>query len=133
MKLRTALTLLGYVAIAVPACHADAPSSQSPSASAGSANSAGSTNTSAGANSAGSSSGAGAGGVGGAIGASGGSGGLPPLQECTTKPSIDRITAWTATSGECTCTPIGDILTKEGQTGWPRWSSRVLIGMSCQC
>jgi hypothetical protein len=60
---------------------------------------------------------AGAGGTsGGSAGAGGGSGGLSPLQECTSKPSIDRITDWTATNGECTCTPVGDILTKEGQT-----------------
>ncbi len=91
--------------------------------SAGSTNNAGSTGSAAGsagtassAGSAGTTNSAGAGGNAGNAGASGGSGGLPPLQECTNKASIDRITQWTATSGECTCTPVGNILTKEGQT-----------------
>ena len=45
----------------------------------------------------------------------GGIGGLAALQECASAPSIDRITMWTATSGECVCTPVGNILTKDGQ------------------
>ena len=142
MKLGTTLVLFGYVALALPACGSDLPSSQSPNSSAGTTSSAGSmsaagsvnvagsanvaggaggTNSagSAGApNSAGSAgvpSSGGAGGSSGGAAASGGSGGLPPLQECST-PSLDRITQWTATSGECTCTPVGNILTKDGQS-----------------
>ena len=45
----------------------------------------------------------------------GGIGGLAALQECASAPSIDRITMWTATSGECVCMPVGNILTKDGQ------------------
>ncbi|HEX3849977.1 MAG TPA: hypothetical protein VHW01_03370 [Polyangiaceae bacterium] len=161
MKLGTMLTLLGCVASAIPACHADAPGNQSASGNAGTTSSAGASNagstssagttssaaganglggsSSAGANNAGATSNAGStnnaggtsrAGAGGATGsagaggasgspgagAGGGSGGLPALQECTGKASIDRITDWTASNGECTCTPVGDILTKEGQT-----------------
>ncbi len=98
---------------------AGAPSNAGSTSSAGSTDSAGSAGTPSSAGSAGSAgapSSAGMGGTAGSAGASGGSGGLSPLQECTKTASIDRITQWTATSGECTCTPVGNILTKEGQT-----------------
>ena len=58
----------------------------------------------------------GAGGSAGSAGAdgAGGSGGLPPLQECTNQPSIDRLTNWEA-SGEGTTVPAtGSILVKDG-------------------
>ena len=58
------------------------------------------------------------GGMGGTAGASsggsGGSAGLPPLQECTSQASVDRLTQWTA-SGEGTTVPAtGSILVKDG-------------------
>ena len=129
MKLAT-LTLLGSMAAAIPGCGgSDAPSSPAPigsaGASAGSPGAAGSVGVSgAGSTSAGAPSTAGGGttgsagsGVGGAPAggaASAGAGGLAPLSECTSAASVDRITMWTATNGECTCTPVGNILTKDG-------------------
>lgn len=143
MKLATTLTLLGSMATAIPGCGgSDAPSTPAPMGSAGSAGSSagsaavagsspvggggstsaagssavagGGSTSSAGASTAGGS--GGSGGTTSAAGAtgSGGSGGLAPLQECAGKASIDRITMWTATNGECVCTPTGNILTKEG-------------------
>lgn len=136
MKLFTALTLLGSIATAIPGCGgSDAPSSPSPVGSAGSgagappitgAGAGGSPSAGApavggagSANVAGAGTGGSAAGSGGAVGSAGsagtgGSGGLAPLQECAGKASIDRITMWTATNGECVCTPTGNILTKEG-------------------
>jgi hypothetical protein len=59
---------------------------------------------------------AGQGGVAGAAGAAGAGGGaeLPPIDECTGTPSVDRFTQWIA-SGEGTTVPAtGSILVKEG-------------------
>jgi hypothetical protein len=47
-------------------------------------------------------------------GGGGGAGGLPPLEECMSQASIDRLTQWTA-SGEGTTVPAtGSILVKDG-------------------
>jgi hypothetical protein len=52
-------------------------------------------------------------GTGGAAG-SGGAGELPPLEECTSKPSIDRLTEWIASGEGATVPATGSILVKDG-------------------
>jgi hypothetical protein len=112
MKLIAAFTLLGSMAAA--SCGSDARSPSSPSTNGGSGGSGGSAASGAGSTALGSgSSSPTVAGSGGAPAA--GSGGLPALQECTGSPSIDRVTSWTATSGECVCTPVGNLLTQDGQ------------------
>lgn len=44
----------------------------------------------------------------------GGSGELPPLEECTSKPSVDRLTSWSATNEGTMVPSSGSILVKEG-------------------
>ena len=115
MKLIAALTLLGSIAAA--SCGSDSHPTLPNNASAGSAGAigAGSGGSASVAGSAGAVSMAGgSGSAAGGVGAAGGAGGLAALQECTSAPSIDRITMWTASNGECTCTPVGNILTKDG-------------------
>jgi hypothetical protein len=53
---------------------------------------------------------AGSGGGGGA----GGGGDLPPLEECANKPSVDRLTSWSATNEGTMVPASGSILVKEG-------------------
>ena len=109
MKLIAAFTLLGSIAAA--SCGSEARSPATASAGGGSSGSvasgAGSTALGGGGNSGSSS-------VAGGGASTGGAGGLPALQECASAPSIDRITLWTATNGECVCTPVGNILAKDG-------------------
>ncbi|HEX2871677.1 MAG TPA: hypothetical protein VHP33_10480 [Polyangiaceae bacterium] len=52
-------------------------------------------------------------GTGGLAGAGGG-GDLPPLEECTSKPSVDRLTSWSATNEGTMVPSSGSILVKEG-------------------
>ena len=55
------------------------------------------------------------GGIGGGGTGTGGSAELPPIEECASKPSVDRFTEWVA-SGEGTTVPAtGSILTKLGE------------------
>ena len=108
MKLIAAFALLGSIAAA--SCGSDSRNALPPSANGGNA---GSNGGGAGAPAAGSGGSPAIAGSGGAAAA--GSGGLSALQDCTSTPSIDRITMWTASNGECTCTPVGNILTKDGQ------------------
>jgi hypothetical protein len=54
-----------------------------------------------------------AGGTGGGGGA-GGAGELPPLEECASKPSVDRLTSWSATNEGTMVPSSGSILVKEG-------------------
>lgn len=44
----------------------------------------------------------------------GGSGGLPPLQECASTPSVDRLTNWQASGEGLTVPATGSILVKDG-------------------
>ena len=113
MKLIAAFTLLGSIAAA--SCGSDARSPGPVTASGGTASSGGGSTGAGAAAVAGGSSGSVSVSGGGPAAAGGGSGGLPALQECTSTASIDRITMWTAANGECVCTPVGNILAKDGQ------------------
>jgi hypothetical protein len=104
MKLIAALTLLASIAAA--SCGSDSRSRPPAQSNPGTGGSAGAVAGGSG----GSGSSAGSSGS-----ASGGLAGLTAVQECTSAPSIDRITMWTATNGECACTPVGNILTKDEQ------------------
>ncbi len=46
--------------------------------------------------------------------AGGGASGLPPIQECATQPSVDRLTSWSATNEGTMVPASGSILIKEG-------------------
>jgi hypothetical protein len=115
--------LLAILALVVPACLGSTPTGGHASAPGGSGGSSGSGGSggSAGNGSAGSG-GAGGGGGSGGIGPVAPDGGapadmgssLPPLSECTSAPSLDRLEDWLA-SGEGTTTPAtGNTLVKEG-------------------
>ncbi|MDF3071153.1 MAG: hypothetical protein K0R38_6754 [Polyangiaceae bacterium] len=52
--------------------------------------------------------------TGGAGAGSGGTGGLPPIEECSGTPSLDRLTQWIASGEGVTEPKTGTILTKEG-------------------
>lgn len=51
---------------------------------------------------------------GGGAGGSGGAGGLPPIEECTGTPSVDRFTQWVASGEGLTEPATGTIVTMQG-------------------
>ena len=116
MKLISLLALLGSTAAA--SCSSDSHSTLPGNASGGSAGAvAGDSSGAAAVTASAGAASAGSGGIVSVAGSAGlaGSGGLAALQECSGTASIDRITMWTATNGECVCSPVGNLLTQDGQ------------------